>query len=105
MLETSKDLLYVVLAFCFLWLTIFLSWLLCYFIAIVRDVSRLTGQVRSIIERVDSLTRAVHERFESGAATFTAVGAIAKEVVSWALRERAAKMGEKRRKKSSDDEE
>ena len=101
MLETSKDLLYVVLAFCFLWLTIFIAWLLYYVIAIARDVSRLTGQVRGVVERVDSLTKLVHSKFESGAASFALLAQAIKEVVTWAIRERTAKsVGRDRRRRS-----
>ena len=63
-IETSKDLLYVVLAFCVLWLTVFLSWLLYYVIAIVRDAESLIKQVKGAVEKVDSLAHAVHEILE-----------------------------------------
>jgi hypothetical protein len=105
MLETSKDLLYVTLAFCLLWLTIFLSWLTYYFISIMRDVSRLTGRITSIVERVDGITRTIHEKFESGAATFSVAATAIKEVVGWAMKERAAKAAaSSRRRKHEDDE-
>jgi len=91
MLETSKDLLYVTLAFCLIWLTIFFSWMTYYVICIIRDVSRLTGRITNIVNRVDSMTRTVHEKFESGAASFSLAATAVKEVVGWAMRERAAR--------------
>jgi hypothetical protein len=108
MLETSKDLLFITLAFCLLWLTIFFSWLMYYFISIVRDVSRLTGRVRNIVERVDSMTRTIHEKLESGAASFSLAATAVKEVIGWAMRERAAKAeaaAKTHRRKSADDAE
>jgi hypothetical protein len=104
MLETSKDLLYVALAFCFVWLTVFLTWLLYYLIAIVRDVSRLTDEVRRVVERVDSLTRAIHDRFESGAASFSLFASAIKEIVGWAIRERSAKSERPHREKGEEAE-
>jgi hypothetical protein len=106
MLETSKDLLYVTLAFCLLWLTIFLSWLTYYMISILRDISRLTGRITTIVERVDSITRAIHDKFEASAASLGVAATAIKEVVGWALRERAAKMTDSsRRRKNEDDAE
>lgn len=108
MLETSKDLLFVTLAFCLLWLTIFLSWLMYYFISIIRDVSRLTGRVTTIVERVDSMTRTIHDKLESGAASFSLAATAVKEVIGWAMRERAAKAeaaAKPHRHQADDDEE
>ncbi|MCR4279875.1 MAG: hypothetical protein NUV82_00410 [Candidatus Komeilibacteria bacterium] len=39
MLETSKDLLFIVIAFCILWFTIFLCWFIYYMVTIIKRVS------------------------------------------------------------------
>ncbi len=91
MLETSKDLLYVVLAICILWLTVFLSWLLYYIISIVRDAKSLVHQVKSAVDKVDQLARTVKEKFEHSAASFTLVAQAVKELIVWAMQERAKK--------------
>lgn len=91
---TSKDVLLIVISFCVLWLSIFLGWLLWYVISIVRDISRLLDKVTNVVDRVDSLTRAIHDKFESGAASFALFSTAIKEVVGWAIRERAAKKAE-----------
>src|SRR5688572_7922929 len=88
-IETSKDLLYVVLAFCVLWLTVFLSWLLYYVIAIVRDAESLIKQVKGAVEKVDSLAHAVHEKMERSAASFSLVASAVKELVVWGIQERS----------------
>jgi len=98
MLETSKDLLFVVLAFCILWLTIFLSWLLYYVISIVRDAESLVRQIKGAVEKVDQLAHTVREKFEHSAASFTLVAQAVKELIVWAMQERAKKRTPGRKK-------
>ncbi len=97
LIESSKDLLYVVLAFCAIWLTVFLSWLLYYIIAIVRDAESLVRQVRHAVEKVDQLTHVVHDKFERSAASLTLIAQAVKELVVWGIKERAK--GKKGKKK------
>jgi len=103
MIETSKDLLYVVLAFCVLWLTVFLSWLLYYVISIMRDAESLVRQIKGAVEKVDHLAHAVREKFEHSAASFTLVATAVKELIVWAMNERAKKNVSRRRKKEEAD--
>jgi hypothetical protein len=97
-IETSKDLLFVVLAFSVLWITIFLSWLLYYIISIVRDTEALVRQVRSAVEKVDQLAHAAHEKMERSAASFTLVAQAVKELIAWGINERM-KTGKKTTRK------
>jgi len=99
-IETSKDLLYVVLAFCVLWLTVFLSWLLYYVIAIVRDAESLIKQVKGAVEKVDSLAHAVHEKMERSAASFSLVASAVKELVVWGIQERSRSKPAKEKEKA-----
>jgi hypothetical protein len=99
-IETSKDLLYVVLAFCVLWLTVFLSWLLYYVIAIVRDAESLLHQVKGAVEKVDSLAHAVHEKMERSAASFSLIASAVKELVVWGIQERAKAKPAKEKEKT-----
>jgi hypothetical protein len=91
LIETSKDLLYVVLAFCVLWLTIFLSWLLYYVISILRDAESLVRQVRGAVEKVDQLAHAVHDKMERSAASLTLIAQAVKELIVWGIQERSKK--------------
>ena len=97
-IESSKDLLFIVLAFCILWLTIFLSWLLYYVIAIVRDAETLVRQVRSAVEKIDELAHAAHEKMERSAASFTLIAQALKELIVWGIKERSEKKKGKKKK-------
>ena len=102
MLATSKDLLFIALAFCAVWLTLFMSWLIYYTVMIVRDVSRLVRRSREVVEKVDAFTAAVHEKFERSAGSFALVGQALKEIVAFAIKERAKKAASTRRKKAAE---
>ncbi|MBU0545832.1 hypothetical protein KKA13_01085 [Patescibacteria group bacterium] len=57
MLETSsRDILYIVLSFCVLWVTVFLCWTFFYFIRILRNALRIVEEFRT---RIQFLTEAV----------------------------------------------
>ena len=107
-IETSKDLLYVALAFCALWLTVFISWLLYYLIALLRDVDAISRQVKGVVEKADQLAFLIHEKMERGAATMNLVANTIKELVVWGIQERNKSQksaSSSRGKKSRDDDE
>lgn len=64
MIETSKDLLYVVLAFSVLWLTIFFSWMLYYVIMMLRQANQLINSFREKVEKVGQTIEKIKEKFE-----------------------------------------
>jgi len=90
-IETAKDLLFIVLAFCAIWLTIFLSWLLYYWMALFRDAESLVRQVKNAVTKVEEVTHTIKDKFEHSAASFTIIAQAVKEVVMWAMQERAQK--------------
>lgn len=57
MLETSKDILYLVIAFCVLWVTIFLCWVFYYVVRILKNTNRIVEEFRS---RLQLLTDALN---------------------------------------------
>ena len=46
MIETSKDILYLVIAFCVLWLTVFLCWALYYMIRMLKQTNQFLEDVK-----------------------------------------------------------
>ncbi len=63
-IESAKDIFYIVLAFGILWIVVFLSWLLYYFITILRQVNDMVKDVRSKLQLVESSVVTVRERVE-----------------------------------------
>jgi uncharacterized protein YoxC len=56
MIESSKDILYLVIAFCVLWVTVFLCWMLYYVMKILKNASQIIEEFRS---RLQVLTEAI----------------------------------------------
>jgi hypothetical protein len=65
MLETSKDVLYLVLAFCLLLISVFLAWAIYYVAMILREFKKITADVRLKIELVEKILVAAKEKLES----------------------------------------
>ena len=57
MLETSKDILYLVIAFCVLWVTVFLCWMFYYVTRILKNANEIAEEFRS---RLQILTEAIN---------------------------------------------
>ena len=64
MLYSSQDLLNIVFAFCILWLTIFLSWVLYYVALILRDAYRMADDLRERLQAIDRFVKLVSEKLE-----------------------------------------
>lgn len=94
LIETSKDLLFIALALCAVWLTVFISWFLYYLIALLRDAEAVARQGRRVVDNIDRLVHAAHDKMERSAASLSMIGSALKEVVVWALNERAKKKEE-----------
>ncbi len=67
MFETSKDILYLVIAFCVLWLTAFMCWLLFYFISIMSNSRKVIKSIHEKLEKVDEIINLVKNKVENSA--------------------------------------
>lgn len=100
MFSNSQDLLYIVLALCVLWFTIFLCWLLYQAGRVLRNANHI---VESLFQKLEVMSDAVHfirERVDkmssSMGAVTSLVGRIVEHFVSGAL---SRKLEERERKK------
>jgi len=66
MLETSKDVLYIVLSFCLLWLTAFLCWALFYLTRLLKQSNELVTETREKLEEFFSYLEDLKEKVASG---------------------------------------
>lgn len=57
MFDTSKDILYLVIAFCVLWITVFLCWMFFYVTRILKNANAIAEEFRS---RLQMLTEAIN---------------------------------------------
>lgn len=80
-LESSKDLLYVVIAFCVLWLTIFIAWVIYYLAMIMRQVYQVIKEMRERINKVDEIIKALKEKIEHSASYLVLISEGVKKLV------------------------
>ncbi len=64
-IESTKDIYWLVLSFCILWLTLFITWLLYYFIKMFRQLSSITTKVEETVSMIHGMVKAVHSRSEN----------------------------------------
>ena len=94
LIQSSKDLLYIVLTFCILWLTIFLAWFIYYLAMLMRQVFLATKEMRERIKKVDDALKAFKEKIEHGASYLLLIGEGVKKLVEIA-NNYSAKKGKK----------
>lgn len=107
MISDTKDILYLVLAFCVLWFTIFVCWLLYYFIAIMRETRGMAKDVRDQMNRLISIFDGLKEKFERSLNIFSGIAEGVKYVGSYLMDRRSERRASspKRKKQSKDEEE
>lgn len=64
MIETTKDILYLVISFVVLLLTIFLCWVIYYVAMILREFKKITFDVRKKIELVETVLNVLKDKIE-----------------------------------------
>jgi len=62
---TSKDILFIVLAFAVLWLAIFLSWAIYYLVGILKDARDTVHGVKKAADAIESAAGHLKGKFES----------------------------------------
>lgn len=82
-IESSGDILNLVLSFGVLWLVILLSWLLWHVIGIVRGVHETLEDFRNRLRAVDEVLQLIREKLESTSTYLGLLVDVAKEGVRW----------------------
>lgn len=83
MLETSKDFLFIILAFCALWLTIFFSWLFYYIIKIFKGASNIIGRAADVVNKVDNFVDLMKAKAEKSASHLVILSELAKKGIDF----------------------
>ena len=64
MVDTSKDILYIVLAFCSVWLTVFLCWALYYFAMTMKHANEIITEIRDKVHAIVEAMEYIRERMD-----------------------------------------
>ena len=98
MLETSKDLLLVVIAGAVALLTIFTCWALYYVIVMLKNMSKMTVSIRQKLELVDKILKLVKEKLEKGSNHIALISDSVIKLVGFLMDKQAKSSGRKNKK-------
>lgn len=88
MLETSKDLLNLVIAFCILWFTVFICWLIYYVAMIFRGVHQVIERFNQTLEAITSFFTKAKEKVENFSSNLGAIIEAGKKVADFVNKRR-----------------
>lgn len=91
-ISSSQDIFFLVLAFCILWFTIFLTWLMYYVISAVRQIHQTIARVKNKLDAVDELISFIKDKVSNGASYLTfIVSGVGKLVELLSTKEKSSK--------------
>ncbi|MDO8499197.1 MAG: hypothetical protein Q7S66_00880 [bacterium] len=74
MLETSKDVLYLVISFCIIWVTVFLCWTFYYLVRLLKNANEIVEEFRVRIQSLAESVDYVRHKVESISDLLTLAG-------------------------------
>jgi len=80
MLE-SKEILYIVLAFCALWITAFICWFIFQIATAIKRMNDLMAEVKYQVEKVEQALNGIKTKFEAGSGHLSKLTGHVKKVV------------------------
>lgn len=89
--------MYIVIAFCALWVTVFLCWVIYYIAMILRQAYSLTKELKEKMERIDEAIRGILEKIDHSSAYLALIADGAKYLVKHFTEKREEKRGRKKK--------
>lgn len=85
---TPLEILYIVLAFCVLWLSAAMFWLIWQAASIVRNINDFLGEAREKLEKIEKSMSSMKERFDHITSTSGMLVEGAKKLFNYTLEKR-----------------
>ncbi len=79
------DILYIVLAFCALWLTAGIFWMIWQIATMLRNVNSAIAEGREVMHKVESALSGIRSKFDSTASSLSSVVNIAMKGVGYVI--------------------
>ncbi|MBU0648874.1 hypothetical protein KJ969_02120 [Patescibacteria group bacterium] len=98
MFESTKDILYIVIAFCALWVTIFLCWVIYYVAMILKQAYGMTNEFKERVAGIDEAIRGILEKIEHSSAYLALIADGAKYLIRHFTEKKESKRGRPRKK-------
>lgn len=98
MIENSQDIFWVVLAFCVLWFTLFVSWMVYYMAMILKEARKIIKFFSTTLAKIDEVVSLVKEKLGQSAASFTLLLKAGQEIMDF-IKEKKGTAKKKKAKK------
>jgi hypothetical protein len=86
------DVLYIVLAFCTLWLTAGIFWIIWQIATVIRTVNMAVGQVQETMSKMEEAITGIRSKFDHTSASLGAVVHTATKAVEYLIERRTKKI-------------
>lgn len=81
MLESSKDILNLTIAFCVVWFTVFLLWIMYYVVSMLKKANDSMKLINTIINSINSVIDHTKNKIKNSIASFEFFGMLFKKIV------------------------
>lgn len=98
MIQTSQDLLNIVIALCVFLFTIFVCWSIYYFARILQQTFRVIKEMRDRINKIDEVVKAFKEKIDHSSSYLLLIGEGVKKLVE-VIQEKSEAWGDGVKKK------
>lgn len=62
----AKEILFIVLAFCAVWITLFVCWFIYQLAVVIKNLNDVLDEVKTQIERVEQALNGIKSKFDTG---------------------------------------
>ncbi len=98
MIENSRDIFWIVLSFCVLWFTLFVSWLVYYLAMIFKETRKIIRFFSATLTKIDEVVSMVKEKLNKSAASFGLLLKAGQEIMDF-IKEKKGSAKKKKTKK------
>lgn len=88
---TPLEILYIVLAFCVLWFTAALFWLIWQVATMLRNVNDAVAEGREVMHKVEAALAGIHQKFESATSSMGVVVQLAAKGLEYVMEKKVKK--------------
>ncbi len=81
MLESSRDILNFTIAFCVLWFTVFLLWIMYYLISMLKKANDSLKVVHVIVNSVNNIIEHTKGKIKNSVASLEIIGVLVKKII------------------------
>jgi len=91
----SQDILYIVLAFCALWITAFMCWLIWQVAMILKNVNDTMSEAREKMAKIEEAITAIRGKFEKATVGLSFLGDGIRKLVEYVIEKKIEKKSKK----------